>query len=64
MKKHLSETRLTYWQHARRSLGFAGIMMVASLTAAIHAFFPDLFVDSTSRAIDRLVDKRDADPNE
>lgn len=64
MKKHLSETGLTYWQHARRSLGVAGIMIVAGLAAIIHAVFPDLFVNSTSKAVDRLVAKLGPDPNE
>lgn len=45
---HPARVCMTYWQHFALSMRFAGMFLIGSIQAVIHAVYPDLFVTSTS----------------
>jgi hypothetical protein len=48
---HPSEVGMTYVEHMMFSLSLAGKFAYASILAIIHAFYPDIFVTSSTDAI-------------
>lgn len=52
--RHPTAVCMTYWQHARFSLGLALSLGVASLAVVAHAVWPDAFVTHTSDTLVRL----------
>lgn len=46
--EHPNSVCMTYLEHMKLSLGFAGMFFVGSLKAIVHAFVPSLFITSTS----------------
>ena len=55
--KHPSKVCMTYTEHMKLSLGFSYIFLKGSITAFVHAFYPDAFVTSTSD-INEIVKKK------
>jgi hypothetical protein len=47
--KHPEEVGMTYWQHFRFAMNLAKLTFKACFASVIHAFFPFLFVNTTSR---------------
>ena len=45
---HPNAVCMSYFGHMKLSLGFAQTFFVGSLKAIVHAFFPSLFITSTS----------------
>lgn len=45
---HPNSVCMSYFEHMKLSLGFAGTFFVGSVKAVIHAFFPNAFITSTS----------------
>jgi hypothetical protein len=52
--EHLNSVGLTYTEHMFHSLKYSACMALGSITAFIHAFYPDVFVTSTSSTVDYL----------
>ena len=48
---HPNEVNMTYVEHMMFSLSLAGKFAYASILAMIHAFYPDIFVTSSTDAI-------------
>ena len=46
--EHPSNVCMTYIEHCKFSLEMATVFAYAAVTATIHAFLPDYFVDSTT----------------
>lgn len=65
---HPNRVCMSYWTHARHSLGLAWLLGWASVRAAVHAVVPSWYVTSTTdcvaEALRRLVDSgcREAPP--
>lgn len=45
---HPNSVCMTYFEHCFLSLRFAGLYMIGSFKAIVHAFIPSLFITSTS----------------
>ena len=54
MFQHLEEVKMTYCQHFVRSFEFSVKFFVASVKACVHSIYPDVFVTSTTDAIQSL----------
>jgi hypothetical protein len=52
--KHPLEVGMTYCQHMCFSLSLAKKFAKASLLAFIHSFYPDIFITSSSDALDAI----------
>ncbi len=48
---HLDDIGETYWQHFKFAAQLALVMFLVSVCVLIHAFVPNLFKDTGSRAI-------------
>ena len=46
--KHPNSVCMNYFQHMKLSLGFSKTFLVGSFHAFTHAFFPNVFITSTS----------------
>jgi len=57
MFSHPSNVCMTYLEHCKFSLEMAAVFSYATFTAIVHAFFPDYFVDSTTKSV-QYVKKR------
>ena len=51
---HLNDIGMTYFEHMCFSLSLAKKFAKASLLAFIHSFYPDIFVTSSSDALDAI----------
>ena len=47
----------TYVEHLQAASFFAGTMIVAGIACFVHAIIPGLFVETSSKAIERLHDR-------
>ncbi len=47
----------TYFEHLLTAGWFAGTMMIAGVACFIHALIPGLFIETGSKAIERLHDR-------
>ena len=54
MYSHLEEHNVSYIQHFKRSMYFAGQSLKASIVFIIHAFIPNVFTDTGSNIIKEL----------
>lgn len=54
MPSHLEEYNITYCEHFKRSMSFAGKSLKASVIFVIHAFCPNVFTDTGSNIIKKL----------
>jgi len=52
--KHLNEVGLNYTEHMIHSLKYSARMALGCITSLIHAFYPDIFIDSTTSTIEYL----------
>lgn len=55
--KHPKEVGMTYWQHFIFALNLAQLNLRACLASIFHAFFPFLFVSTTSKITVLLYNK-------
>jgi len=55
--KHPEEVDMTYWQHFVFALNLAQLTLRACLASIIHAFFPFLFITTTSNITSILYSK-------
>ena len=53
-KKHLSETKETYFQHMKIAIKISFELLLGSLMAIIHSFFPAFFQTDASNKIKKL----------
>ncbi|MDE2288419.1 DUF6356 family protein [Pandoraea sp.] len=53
-KEHPASVGESYWQHMGASFSFCVPMLLASLAAIVHGFFPFLFVKTGSNTVARL----------
>ena len=51
---HPSEVNMTYIEHMKFSLYLAGKFAYASILAIIHAFYPDVFITSSTDAVEDI----------
>ena len=51
---HLNNLKLSYVEHAKRSLEFAGWSILMSATCVVHAILPWLFTETFSNSVLRL----------
>ena len=51
MFTHPAEVCMTYWEHARLSLGLAWLFAKAAVAAAIHAVWPDVLISHSTDAV-------------
>ena len=51
---HPNSVCMSYFEHMKLSLGFSKTFFVGSLQALTHAFFPNVFVTSTSDIHERI----------
>jgi len=51
---HLNEVGLNYTEHMFHSLKYSARMALGCITSLIHAFYPDIFIDSTTSTIEYL----------
>lgn len=54
LTRHPNENGMTYFQHLFFSLKFFFFLLIASIKALIHAFFPFLFKTSTNDVIKQI----------
>lgn len=54
---HLKQTNYTYKQHCGRALKFSMLMLKGCLASLVHAFIPDLFIDTTTKITKQLNDE-------
>lgn len=52
--EHPASVGETYGEHLRTAMGFALTLLGAGLACLLHALLPFLFVDTGSRAVERL----------
>ena len=45
---HPAANGMSYWQHWSRSMGFCVAETVGALKAFVHAWWPDVFTESTT----------------
>ena len=45
---HPNKVCMSYFEHMKLSLGFSKTFIVGSFQALIHAFFPNMFITSTT----------------
>ena len=48
---HLKEKNITYYQHFKQSLEFAKSSLLATIIFIIHAFYPDIFIETGSNIL-------------
>ena len=54
MFNHPKNVCMTYFEHLLLSMNFAKIFAIASMKAFLHAIYPDIYISSTSDAIDDI----------
>lgn len=52
--KHPQEVKMNYLQHMGYAFSVAGRMGMVTICCFIHALFPFLFTDTTSKMVDTL----------
>ena len=52
--KHPNSVCMSYYRHLSSSLYYSRRMFFASIKALIHAFFPSLFITSTTNTVDDI----------
>jgi len=57
MKNHLKNINMTYYEHLTCALSYASKLMFASFALIIHAFLPNIFVNTASDIIKNLNQK-------
>jgi len=57
---HPNRVCMTYLEHMRFSLGIAFRLFQGALAATLHAFVPNLCIQSTTHLVHRLQQKLDA----
>jgi len=54
LKSHLEEAETTYGKHWYRSMGYSCRFLWLSIVACIHAFAPQCFPNTSSKAITKM----------
>ena len=54
MFKHLQNIKMGYWVHFFHSVKLSKILFVSSIKSFMHAIYPDVYVDSTSKLVKNL----------
>ena len=49
MKDHLKNVCMSYCEHFILSFGFSCRLFIGSIQAFIHALFPNIYIDSTTK---------------
>jgi hypothetical protein len=52
--RHLNDVGLNYTDHMFHSLKYSARMALGCITSLIHAFYPDIFIDSTTSTVEYL----------
>ena len=52
--QHPQEANESYWLHMQKAFLFSGWMLLGSLACAIHAVFPFVFKETTSKIVSKL----------
>ena len=59
--KHLTKVNMTYYEHMKFSLSLSSQFALSSLQAFIHAFYPDIFITSSTDNIKIIKNKLNRD---
>lgn len=55
--QHLTKNNMTYFQHAKRAIFFAGWSWMMAVVCCVHAVFPWFFTETFSDSIIKLACK-------